>query len=183
TNTGNAELLILGGFNEGNSALNSVEKFIFRSASITSQFFPPMNIKRKNFNSVLLGDNVYVFGGRNEFGQTVRDIEKFQLLTSAEDLIDEKPKSFLLEQNYPNPFNPSTKIVFQMQSSENVSILIFDILGNKVKHLVNETFQKGEHEITWDGSGDLTNSLPSGVYIYQLRTSTMNLFGKMILQK
>jgi len=169
TNNGNAELLIMGGFNEGNSALNSVEKFIFRSSSITSQFFPPMNIKRKNFNSVLLGDNVYVFGGKNEFGQSVRDIEKFQLLTTAEDLMDEIPKSFLLEQNYPNPFNPSTVISFQIKNESRVTLTIYDVLGNIVKVLQDEILQSGLYNRQWDAVG-----ISSGIYFYELITQPTN---------
>lgn len=169
TNTGNAELLIMGGFNEGNSALNSVEKFIFRSASITSQFFPPMNIRRKNFNSVLLGDKIYVFGGRNEFGQTVRDIEKFQLLTTIDDLITEIPESFLLEQNYPNPFNPSTVISFQIKNESRVTLTIYDALGNIVNVLQDEVLQSGIYSRHWNAVG-----ISSGIYFYELIAQPTN---------
>jgi hypothetical protein len=95
----------------------------------------------------------------------------------------EIPGDFELKGNYPNPFNPSTKIVFRLQSNEVVNITIYDILGNKVKDLFNEVLQKGEYEISWDGNDNNMNSLPSGVYIYQVRTSIKDLFGKMVLQK
>jgi hypothetical protein len=95
----------------------------------------------------------------------------------------EMPGDFELKGNYPNPFNPSTKIVFRLQSNEVVKITIYDILGNKVKDLFNEALQKGEHEISWDGNDNNMNSLPSGVYIYQVRSSIKDLFGKMVLQK
>ncbi|MDP2300964.1 MAG: glucoamylase family protein [Ignavibacteria bacterium] len=95
----------------------------------------------------------------------------------------EMPGDFELKGNYPNPFNPSTKIVFRLQSNEVVKITIYDILGNKVKDLFNEVLQKGEHEISWDGNDNNINPLPSGVYIYQVRTSIKDLFGKMVLQK
>jgi hypothetical protein len=95
----------------------------------------------------------------------------------------EIPGDFELRGNYPNPFNPSTKIVFWLQSNEVVKITVYDILGNKVKDLFNEVLQKGEHKISWDGNDNNMNSLPSGVYIYQVRTSIRDLFGKMVLQK
>jgi hypothetical protein len=159
-------------------ALNPKENWFANSYLAIDQ--GPIIVMIENYRSQLLWN---AFMANSEIDSMMNKVGfVFDSTVNVRD-VKEIPNEFKLIGNYPNPFNPSTKIVFQMQSSENVSILIFDILGNKVKHLVNETFQKGEHEITWDGSGDLTNSLPSGVYIYQLRTSTMNLFGKMILQK
>jgi len=93
------------------------------------------------------------------------------------------PLVFSLEQNYPNPFNPSTTIRFTIPQDErremqNVSIKVFDLLGNEVATLVNEKHSAGEHTVTLDVS-----SLPSGIYIYTLQVGSNYLSKKMILIK
>ena len=79
-----------------------------------------------------------------------------------EENIDKVPTEFLLSQNYPNPFNPSTKIRYSVPQSSNVTIKVFDILGNEIETLVNEEKPAGTYEITWYAA-----NLPSGVYFYQ----------------
>ena len=93
------------------------------------------------------------------------------------------PKGFKLEQNYPNPFNPSTKIRYTIPRSteyysvlQNVTLKIYDILGNEIETLVNEAKSPGTYEITWNATG-----LPSGVYFYQLNTGEFIETKKMVL--
>ncbi|MBK7445553.1 MAG: T9SS type A sorting domain-containing protein [Ignavibacteria bacterium] len=73
------------------------------------------------------------------------------------------PKSFNLSQNYPNPFNPSTKIEYELQTSDFVSIKIYDLLGKEIKSYVNKKQTAGKYQIDFDGSG-----LSGGVYFYSL---------------
>jgi hypothetical protein len=86
------------------------------------------------------------------------------------------PSTFALEQNYPNPFNPSTIIRYQVSGFSPVSLVVYDILGNKIETLVNEEKHAGEHEIIWDAP-----LLPSGVYFYQLKSGDYLTSKKMIL--
>jgi photosystem II stability/assembly factor-like uncharacterized protein len=81
-----------------------------------------------------------------------------------EEVLNEMPTEFLLSQNYPNPFNPSTKIKYSVPHSSNVTIKVFDILGNEIETLVNEEKAVGTYEITWYAA-----NLPSGIYFYQLK--------------
>ena len=74
------------------------------------------------------------------------------------------PVNYLLSQNYPNPFNPNTKIQYAVSSRQFVSLKIYDILGKEIETLVNEEKPTGTYEIIWNAE-----SLPSGVYFYQLR--------------
>jgi hypothetical protein len=79
-----------------------------------------------------------------------------------------RPKNFELFQNYPNPFNPSTKIEYQISPSTgsekaNVSLTIYDILGNKILTLVNEQKTAGKYEVEFDAMG-----MTSGIYFYKL---------------
>lgn len=88
------------------------------------------------------------------------------------------PEKFELSQNYPNPFNPSTKIKYQIATSNPVSLKIYDVLGNEVATLVNEIQSTGNYEVTFDAS-----SLSSGTYFYRLQTGSLVESRKMILLK
>ncbi|PIP76328.1 MAG: hypothetical protein COW85_14815 [Ignavibacteria bacterium CG22_combo_CG10-13_8_21_14_all_37_15] len=87
-------------------------------------------------------------------------------------------ESFYLYQNYPNPFNPSTTITYQLPKNGNVTLKIFDILGNEVKTLVNEQKEMGRYTVHFDAS-----SLASGMYIYRLRANDYTSTKKMLLLK
>ena len=88
------------------------------------------------------------------------------------------PSSFSLSQNYPNPFNPSTKIKYSLPSASHVKLVIYDILGNQIKTLVDKNQEPGFYETKFDGK-----DLSSGVYIYQLKTDQFVSTKKMILTK
>jgi len=89
-----------------------------------------------------------------------------------------KNLSFSLDQNYPNPFNPATMIKYQLQKNGNVTLKVFDILGNELKTLVNEFKEKGEYTAQFDAS-----LLPSGMYLYQIKASDYIATKKMLLVK
>lgn len=85
---------------------------------------------------------------------------------------------FSLEQNYPNPFNPSTNISFTIASADQVSLTVFNLLGQKVATLINKKMNAGTHRVSFNAS-----SLSSGVYIYKLDTTQGRLTKKMLLIK
>lgn len=93
------------------------------------------------------------------------------------------PKDFLLEGNYPNPFNPSTTIKFELPRRQNVELNIYNMLGDKVRTLVNNVLPSGENKIVWDGKDENNNVVSSGVYIYTLRMEDKIYSSKMILLK
>lgn len=85
-----------------------------------------------------------------------------------------------LSQNYPNPFNPTTRIQYQVSSGANVSLKVFDILGNEVTTLVNEYKPAGNYEVEFQSSvGSL--QLASGIYFYQLKAGNYVEMKKMML--
>ncbi len=92
--------------------------------------------------------------------------------------LGEVPHEYQLNQNYPNPFNPTTSISYTMKEKDHVTLIVFDILGKEVARLVDGIQAEGEHSVNFDGS-----SLPSGMYIYQLKGSTFNINKKMVLIK
>ncbi|HEY6436975.1 MAG TPA: T9SS type A sorting domain-containing protein, partial [Ignavibacteriaceae bacterium] len=90
----------------------------------------------------------------------------------------EQPAVFYLAQNYPNPFNPSTNILYSVPTDGNVSLKVYDILGNEVSTLVDEFKQAGTFDVVFDGS-----NLSSGVYYYRLTTLEMTTTKKLMLTK
>jgi Secretion system C-terminal sorting domain/FG-GAP-like repeat len=100
-------------------------------------------------------DSLFVLYNLGGFNQTTG---VKQNLTS-----NDIPQKFELSQNYPNPFNPSTKINFNLPTESNVKIFIYNILGQKVKELINEQVSAGNHTINFNA-----NNLASGIYIYQI---------------
>ncbi|MHC1737623.1 MAG: T9SS type A sorting domain-containing protein [Ignavibacteriaceae bacterium] len=96
--------------------------------------------------------------------------------TSVEDEIN--VNSFELSQNYPNPFNPSTTISYRMATAQNVTLKIFDVLGNEVATLVNEVQNAGNYSVEFDAS-----TLSSGIYMYRLSAGNIIQTKKMSLLK
>lgn len=89
------------------------------------------------------------------------------------------PVKFSLNGNYPNPFNPTTKISFDLPNSTNISLTVYNLLGQKVKNLItNVNYEAGRYEVSFDASGYST-----GVYLYKLTTPEFTAVKKMILSK
>jgi len=100
------------------------------------------------------------------------------LTTGSEGDLPPMPRQFQLHQNYPNPFNPSTTIRYSIPSSGWISMKVMDVLGREVATLFEGVQSAGIYAVTWDAA-----RAPSGVYFYQLRTSSGNRTGKMQLLK
>ena len=88
------------------------------------------------------------------------------------------PIQFELAQNYPNPFNPSTTIRFSIPQSSNVTLKIFNTLGQEVSTLINQNMESGVHTINFDAS-----QLNSGIYFYRLDADQFSQVRKMTLIK
>ncbi|MCD4664696.1 MAG: T9SS type A sorting domain-containing protein, partial [Bacteroidales bacterium] len=88
-------------------------------------------------------------------------------------------KHFFLSQNYPNPFNPSTTISFSLLKESNVSLKVFNMLGEQIQTLVEEKLPVGEFQYQWRA-----HNLPNGVYFYSLKVgSSFSKTKKMLLLK
>ncbi len=88
------------------------------------------------------------------------------------------PSQFSLSQNYPNPFNPTTTIDYSIQKDGNVSLKVFNTLGQQVAELINGNMKAGQHQVTFDAS-----RFASGIYYYRLESNNKVLIKKMILLK
>jgi hypothetical protein len=112
---------------------------------------------------------------------------------------NQKPTAFALFQNYPNPFNPVTKIHYVVggrqtkaadggrptadNSSPHTTLKIYNILGQKVRTLVDEPKRAGSYEVIWEGKDDLGKEVASGIYFYKLTAGSYQEIKKMVLMK
>jgi hypothetical protein len=110
----------------------------------------------------------------------------FNLATSVEeeeDQTSQRPTEFVLSQNYPNPFNPETQIEYTLQSPAQVTLQIYNLLGQKVKTLVNEQKPAGSYRIFWDGKNEAGKAVASGIYFYGLKANGVSQTKRMVLLK
>ncbi len=90
----------------------------------------------------------------------------------------QQPLKYNLLQNYPNPFNPSTTIKYALPTAENVNIEIFNTIGQRIETLLDRHMSAGIHQIDFNGQ-----HLPSGIYLYRMKTRTWQEVKKMVLLK
>jgi hypothetical protein len=93
------------------------------------------------------------------------------------------PKDFELYQSYPNPFNNQTIIKYNLRKSCQVSLTIYNILGQKVKTLVEEHQKAGPKSVNWDGKNEKGRDVSSGIYFYQLKAAEVTKTKRMVLLK
>ena len=92
------------------------------------------------------------------------------------------PDQFALHQNYPNPFNPSTQISFDVPlSDESIMLNVYNILGQNVTTLVNGAMNPGRYTMEWNATDQMGNPVSSGIYFYELRSSSFTSRKKMLL--
>lgn len=104
-------------------------------------------------------------------------------IVGIDENFDNIPKSFELYQNYPNPFNPSTYIKYQLPEESFVRINIYNLLGQKIKTLINSNKKAGRYNTVWYGKDENGNNVASGIYIYRIITDKNVISKKMILMK
>lgn len=95
----------------------------------------------------------------------------------------EKPKALVLYGNFPNPFNPETKIRFALPEKNNVSIKIFNVLGEQIRNLNQGSLEAGFHQVHWNGTNQTGLPVGSGIYFYQIYVGRQVLRGKMMFIK
>ncbi len=109
------------------------------------------------------------------------------LFVSPADVKDElteiSPSEYVLKQNYPNPFNPGTRIEYLVPRDGYVELDIFNVLGQKIRTLVDQEKKMGLHVVSWDGTNDEGAFVATGIYFYQLRAEHFINTSKMILLK
>jgi inhibitor of cysteine peptidase len=93
------------------------------------------------------------------------------------------PTKHRLHQNYPNPFNPQTSIKFSLAEKSRVRITIYNLAGQVVRRILDDSKSAGDYTIVWNGKDRDGQQVPSGIYLYRLETDVYNATRKMILIK
>jgi len=119
--------------------------------------------------------------GLTEFKPAVRLLSPIRIVRSAVDGQEPMPVEYALKQNYPNPFNPETNIEFAVPKDCDVSLVVFNLLGQTVRSLVSEKVAAGVHTAHWDGKNESGVNVPSGIYFYKLYTPDFTQTNKMLL--
>ncbi len=88
-----------------------------------------------------------------------------------------------LSGNYPNPFNPTTTISFSVKEDGPVKLEVFNLRGQKVKTLINDSRKAGNHKVLWEGTDNSNRSVASGFYMYKMSTKNYSSTKKMLLMK
>ena len=107
-------------------------------------------------------------------------IRRYDYLSTVDDQI---PTDFTLHENYPNPFNPTTTLRFDIPEISDVTVTIFNMIGQKIKSFNMQSAPAGYHSLTWDATNDLGAPVAAGVYLYQLQTEGFIKTKKMVLLK
>ncbi|MFH1195531.1 MAG: T9SS type A sorting domain-containing protein [bacterium] len=129
------------------------------------------------YTDVLVMDNTNIFAGGPDNG-SVWSRPLSELVTDIKNENEEILFEYKLSQNYPNPFNPTTKISFTIPKMENIKVKLYNLLGEEIAEILNETLFAGSYSIDFDGS-----NLSTGVYFYSLESNSVYLNKKMILIK
>jgi predicted outer membrane repeat protein len=93
------------------------------------------------------------------------------------------PTEFALHENYPNPFNPSTTLRFDLPEVSNITLTIFNMLGQKIRTYDMQSAAAGYHTLKWNATNDYGDPVGAGVYLYQLQTKDFVKTRKMVLLK
>jgi hypothetical protein len=163
--------------------------WISRTAIDTRNLFStgPFKLEKDKSQEIIIA---YVIGRGNDPLNSItvarenvqRAIEEYEsnfaTMTYTPPAATNPVSSYVLYQNYPNPFNPNTTIRFELPEDGVVTIEVFDILGQKVKTILNEFKRADRYEVTFGSTG-----LASGIYIYQLRVNDYITSKKMVILK
>ena len=135
-------------------------------------------------NSECSSDTSIGIGANIHSGGTLWWEDSFLLNIVALDISEDNiPTAYSLKSAYPNPFNPVTKIEYGLPIKEFVSINIYDLMGRKIKRLVNTIMDPGYRTITWNATNDLGQSVSAGMYIYTIHAGDFRQTKKVVLLK
>jgi hypothetical protein len=97
--------------------------------------------------------------------------------------LNQVPIDYAIAQNYPNPFNPETSIRYQLPKTSDIRLVIYNVLGQQVRNLVNDRIEAGYHSVIWDGCNDEGSAVASGVYLYRFEAGEFTRTMKLMLLK
>ena len=113
----------------------------------------------------------------SESGDKIREILETVINSN------QTPDQFTLFQNYPNPFNPETEISYFLPQAVEMDLIIYNVLGEKVKTLVDRFETAGLKRVSWDGTDDRGKDVASGIYFYRIKAGEFSQLKKMLLMR
>jgi hypothetical protein len=131
--------------------------------------FDPVNARYVRLNGIQRG---------TQFGISFFELDVYESSTTSVESNSEVPCSFSLEQNFPNPFNPSTEIGYQLNTTAEVQLIVYNLIGKEIAILVNQVQRAGHHTVTFNA-----NNLASGMYYAKLQADGKSQIRKMMLTK
>lgn len=143
-----------------------------RTVEIDSFLLPPFVIILRDHHEVKLRRPLFIPGG-------------IDFITSGVGSggVSTYPYVFALDQNSPNPFNPTTKISFSLAQTNRATLVIYNVIGQKVRTLVDEILSAGRQQVVWDGNDDSGSPVTTGIYFARLQANGMQETRKMMMLK
>ena len=132
---------------------------------------------------LIFGDEGYSLEGLKELLKKKQESLLAKRGERIDDILSEMPKEYKLFNNYPNPFNPSTTIKYSIPKVSNVKIQVYNMMGQLIKTLVNETKAPGFYNVVWNGTNESASKVASGIYFYRFESDNFVANNKMIYLK
>ena len=182
-NTGNIGVCILGCYHPPETSITCQDKMTYNTEKSLIHLYAWISDTYGIQPTVLKGHRDY-FGTTSCPGDNVWPLLP-QIRAEIALFIQygEQPTRFALFQNYPNPFNATTTLHYDIPEPADVKIVIYDILGRRVKELVNQTQYYGYKKIIWDGKDDMGVLVAAGVYFFRAELGPLSETRKMVLLK
>lgn len=148
---------------------------------LVSDIYPGANSSFTNWYELMaVGDNLFFVADDGVIGH---ELMAYSNEATAVEETQNLPETFKLYQNYPNPFNPSTTISYSLPRASEVSLKIYNTLGQEIRSLVNSFQNSGIKAIQWDGRDNNGHLTTSGIYFYELVAGDYRDLRKAILLK
>ena len=93
------------------------------------------------------------------------------------------PQEYSIFQNYPNPFNPQTTFTYDLPKSSPVILEIYNLIGHRVRTLVNSWVNAGHHSVVWDGRDDSGRQVAGGIYFYRIQAGEFKQTMRLLVLK
>ena len=146
--------------------------------------FALLDIPNKNVLRNIFSESITIQESlKNGYDITIIAGDEQYVTDMITNILEAIPAKYSLSQNYPNPFNPTTKIDFSLPRSDDVTVTIYNLMGQQIKVLMNSNLEYGYHTATWNGLDQLGRPVASGVYFSELRTRNFRKTKKMLLLK
>jgi hypothetical protein len=181
------KIYAIGGIAADGQPVSTVEEY--NPATDTWKIKSDMLTARWGLGSNAVNGTIFTFGGAvvttEPWGPGLSTVEAYdpKLDTSVEirETDTVKPLIFTLMQNYPNPFNPTTTIAYDLPKAGHVRLVIYDVLGRRIRTLVDKQEQAGRLQTAWDGTDERGLPVAGGVYFCRMQTGDYSRVIKMAL--